>query len=252
MAKMAFVRTACPKHLAKHDIKPLLAVSDLSYRTQDHTLLNNVSLTLYGGQKIALLGRSGSGKSVLLQALVDLLPLDNVNSNRIMLNNSVLEQKTDKGEQLTPLTQIPPTDYRSAVALFHQMPSLTDGTVLDNLKTPFAFKHHQGKAFDQDWHLDKLAKLDKSAHFLSQSVHELSGGERQIVSFLRTLQFNPTIALFDETTSALDGETADSLIHLVLDWHDDDKAMIWVTHTPTEREKLGADMWRMDNGVLMT
>ncbi|SPX84517.1 Uncharacterized ABC transporter ATP-binding protein YbbL [Moraxella ovis] len=122
--------------------------------------------------------------------------------------------------------------------------------MLDNLTAPFDFKYHQNKTFDKNWHLQKLATLGKNDNFIDQSIHELSGGERQIVSFLRTLQFNPTVALFDETTSALDDETANLLIGLVLDWHDDTKALIWVTHTPNEQQALGADLWRMDNGVL--
>ncbi|AKG08738.1 hypothetical protein AAX05_05230 [Moraxella bovoculi] len=213
----------------------------MSYHAADRTLLDDVTFDLNFGQKVALVGRSGSGKSVLLQALADLLPLNDGTADSIKLNIN---------GQLTPLSQISPPDYRSAVALFHQTPSLSDGTVLDNLTTPFDFKYHQNKTFDKDWHLQKLATLGKHDNFINQSIHELSGGERQIVSFLRTLQFNPTIALFDETTSALDNETANLLIRLVLDWHDDTKALIWVTHTPNEQQALGADLWRMDNGVL--
>lgn len=219
---------------------PLLTTNNLSYRTQNQLLLDNVSFKLYGGQKVALIGRSGSGKSVLLQALVDLLPLDlsNDKTNRIMLNNS-------------PIQQIPPQNYRSQVTLSHQHANLTSGTVLDNLKAPFAFKYHQHKQFNQAWHLEKLIKLDKTEQFFNQHAENLSGGERQLVNFLRTLQFNPTIALFDEITSALDDETAHYLMDLVLDWHDDKKAFIWITHTPAEQLTLGADLWRMDNGRLM-
>lgn len=216
---------------------PLLTATALSYHAQDRTLLDNVSFALHHGQKVVLVGRSGSGKSVLLQALADLLPLDDAVTDRIMLNKM-------------PICQIPPQDYRSIVALFHQMPSLSDGTVLDNLTAPFDFKYHQNKSFDKDWHLQKLAMLGKHDNFINQSTHELSGGERQIVSFLRTLQFNPTLALFDEATSALDESTADLLIKLVLDWHDEHKALIWVTHTMSEQQALGADLWLMDNGVL--
>ena len=220
---------------------PLLSVNQLSYRVVDRTLLDDVTFDLNYGQKVALVGRSGSGKSVLLQALADLLPLNNRSADSIKLN---------KDGQLIPLSQISTPDYRSAVALFHQTPSLSAGTVLDNLTAPFDFKHHQSKKFDKDWHLQKLATLGKHDNFINQSIHELSGGERQIVSFLRTLQFNPTVALFDETTSALDDETANLLIRLVLDWHGDHKALIWVTHTPSEQRALGADLWRMENGVL--
>lgn len=220
---------------------PLLSVNQLSYRVVDRTLLDDVTFDLNYGQKVALVGRSGSGKSVLLQALADLLPLNNRSADSIKLN---------KDGQLIPLSQISPPDYRSAVALFHQTPSLSDGTVLDNLTATFGFKYRQNKKFDKNWHLQKLATLGKHDNFINQSIHELSGGERQIVSFLRTLQFNPTVALFDETTSALDDETANLLMRLVLDWHDNHKALIWVTHTPSEQQALGADLWRMENGVL--
>lgn len=218
---------------------PLLAINNLSYRIQNRLLLDNISFHLNGGQKVALIGRSGSGKSLLLQALADLLPLEKSMLDRIMLNN-------------IPINQIPPQTYRSQVALFHQTPNLINGTVLDNLKSPFTFKYHQNKQFNPQWHLEKLIKLGKTEQFLNQSIENLSGGERQLVNFLRTLQFDPTIALFDESTSALDNETAYHLMDLVLDWHDDKKAFIWVTHTPTEQHTLGAELWRMDNGILNT
>lgn len=215
----------------------LLTANHLSYHAHDRPLLNKVNFTLHHGQKVALLGRSGSGKSVLLQALADLLSLDSDENNRIMLNK-------------TPLSQIPPHAYRTQVALFHQMPELGSGTVRDNLTMPFGFKHHQGKTFDEAWHIDKLHQLGKSADFLTQSVATLSGGERQLVSFLRTLQFDPLVALFDEPTSALDVETAHALMTLVLDWHDEHKAFIWVTHHPDEPEHLGAQRWYMNQGRL--
>lgn len=85
---------------------------------------------------------------------------------------------------------------------------------------------------------------------MNQSVHEISGGERQLVNFLRTLQFEPTIALFDETTSALDNQTSELLMDLVLTWHDNTKAFIWVTHTPNEQHYLKAEQWYMDKGIL--
>lgn len=218
---------------------PLLSTTALSYHTQDRVLLDKVSLNLHAGQKVVLVGRSGSGKSLLLQALNDLLPLSDDNLSRVMLNN-------------LPISQIPPAEYRAKVALFHQTPSLIEGTVLENLAMPFGFKYHQGKLFDKNWHVEKLKKFGKSEDFIHQNIHHLSGGEKQLVAFLRTLQLNPTIALFDEPTSALDDETARCLMDLVLDWHDEHKAFIWVTHTPDEQHKLGADLWRMAHGVLET
>lgn len=222
---------------------PLLQVTALSYHNQERPLLNNVSFELYGGQKVVLVGRSGSGKSLLLQALADLLELDVVMNDRIMLNKNGI---------LTPLSQISPNEYRADVALFHQTPQLTGNTVQDALMMPFGFKHHCHRTFEPDWHLGKLKTLGKSERFLGRSLHELSGGERQLVNLLRTLQLDPLIALFDEPTSALDEETAEAVMTLVKGWHDDNKAMIWVTHAPSQAHALKADVWRMTDGVLNT
>lgn len=222
---------------------PLLRVTALSHHAQARTLLHEVSFELYGGQKVVLVGRSGSGKSLLLQALADLLDLDKVMNDRIMLN---------KNGTLTPLSQISPSDYRADVALFHQTPHLTGNTVKDALMMPFYFKHHHQHTFRQDWHLNRLSKLGKPEAFLEQSLDELSGGERQLVNLLRTLQLDPVIALFDEPTSALDEETAKAVMMLVKDWHDKNKAMIWVTHTPSQAHILEAKVWHMKNGILST
>lgn len=224
---------------------PLLIADRLCHQDGQRLLLNQVSFSLMAGQKVALLGRSGSGKSLLLHALADLLPLQ---SGEIYLNDSFGLTH----HPLAPISTIDPKMYRSRVVLLHQMPSLTEGTVLDNLTLPFSFKCYQDKVFDKDWHLSCLQVLGRDESFLSRSADQLSGGERQIVNFLRSLQFDPSIALFDEITSALDGETADALIRLTLDWYGDGlgKAMMWVTHTPDEAAKLSAQVWHMDNGVL--
>ncbi|WP_080945973.1 ABC transporter ATP-binding protein [Moraxella bovoculi] len=226
---------------------PLLIADSLCYQDGQKLLLNQVSFTLMAGQKVVLLGRSGSGKSLLLQALADLLPLQ---TGEIYLNDPFGGLAHHNSP--VSIANLPPRLYRSQVALIHQTPSLTDGTVLDNLMLPFGFKHHQGKVFDKNWHIARLAMLDKGVDFLGQSVHKLSGGERQLVNFLRSLQFDPKIVLFDEITSALDTKTAQMLMQLVLDWHGNDKAMIWVTHTPDEARHLSAEVWHMDGGVLST
>lgn len=222
--------------LMKHT--PLLTTTALSYSYQGRQILNEMSFDLYGGQKVTLMGRSGSGKSMLLKCLADLLPTNNPS---IQIN---------KDGQLTPISAITPYEYRSIVALFHQTPNLSEGTVLDNLTLPFRFKYHHHKKFNLHWHKACLDKLGKNSDFLNQSVHEISGGERQLVNFLRTLQFEPTIALFDETTSTLDNQTSELLMDLVLTWHDNTKAFIWVTHTPNEQHYLKAEQWYMDKGIL--
>ena len=221
--------------------KPLISAQELCYQVDNKKLLDNVSFELYAGDKVVLLGRSGSGKSLLLKALADLLPLADGGAVSV------------RG---VPMRKIAPTDYRSWVSLIHQAPMLIDDTVAANLALPMSFAHHCGCTFDRQWHIERLAQLGKHSDFMDKQAKDLSGGERQIVSFLRTLQLDPRILLIDEATSALDSDSATALIDLVLEWHDDqhdhDKALIWVTHTVEQSTMLDATVWQMDQGRLTT
>ncbi|OOR90118.1 hypothetical protein B0181_05280 [Moraxella caviae] len=201
-------------------------------------LLKGVSGKLLANDKIALTGRSGSGKSLLLSALADLLALD---SGQISYND-------------TPIEQIMPAKYRAQVALLTQSPAMIDGTVLDNLALPFTFRHHKARTLNMDWHKDKLAGFGKSPEFLHTSADTLSGGEKQIVNFLRTLQLNPSVLLLDEPTAALDPQTREVLTQMVLDWHtqnaDKGAAFIWITHTPEQIGRLNEQEWVMADGQM--
>lgn len=211
----------------------MLRFEGLYFAPDGTPLLNNVSGIINAGDKIALIGRSGSGKSLLLQALADLL--------------SAVGDIWLLGRHIT---DIPPTTYRRQVALIGQEPSLSEGTVQDNLCLPFGFACHKNKTFNQAFHLHALATLGKSPDFLTKTTDVLSGGEKQLVNFLRSLQFDPDVLLLDEPTAALDPDTAHRLIQLVLAWHSPNKAFVWVTHTHEHLTYLQGTLWVMADGQL--
>ena len=206
---------------------------NVSLSIDDKPLITHACSTLHQGDKIALIGQSGSGKSLLLYALADLLPV----SGHIHY-------------QGTPTAQIPPAQYRSEIALISQNPNLIAGTVLENLQLPYHFKQHQNQVFDKEFHIRQLTALGQSVDLLDKDSEILSGGQRQLVNILRTLQLSPKVLLLDEPTSALDPQTSDQLIELILAWHTAETAFIWVTHTHEQIGKLGAKVWHMDKGVL--
>lgn len=208
---------------------------DVSLSIDDKPLITHACGTLHQGDKIALIGQSGSGKSLLLHALADLLPV----SGHIHY-------------QGTPTAQILPAQYRSEVALISQNPNLVTGTVLENLQLPYHFKQHQNQTFNKAFHIRQLTALGQSADLLDKDSEILSGGQRQLINVLRTLQLSPKVLLLDEPTSALDPQTSDQLIELILTWQTAETAFIWVTHTHEQIGKLGAKVWHMDKGVLNT
>ena len=88
----------------------------------------------------------------------------------------------------------------------------------DNLRYPFTLKAQQPRSFDRRRALDLLEALGRGAGFLDKSSRDLSGGEAQIVAFVRAVQLEPTVLLLDEPTASLDLATARALEAVLNGW----------------------------------
>ena len=190
--------------------------------------------------RIVLTGKSGTGKSLLLQALAQLIPT----TGTLTLNDK-------------PAHHYPMPEWRHRVSLIAQVPQFIAGTVADNLALPYTLSYHQGRSgshgagFDRAWHGAHLAQLGKPANFLDKDISVLSGGERQLVNFLRTLQLAPDVLLLDEPTAALDADSARSLLGLIITYQDERLkagnpcACLCVSHNPADITTLSAEVWQM-------
>lgn len=221
------------------------SITDNALSAHKRVLISGISGQLLSGQLAVLTGASGSGKSVLLRVLAGLLP---------MSSGDVSLQSADKSNGLTycSLHNSAPTEWRSQVSLLAQHPQLLEGRVIDNLQMPYYLQAHQHRHFDTDWHIAQLAHLERSADFLYQEAAHLSGGERQLVNTLRLLQLNPQVLLLDEPTAALDSDTSNQLIQLLINWlrADQRRALLWVTHDTQDIMPLADRHWHMQAGVL--
>ena len=103
----------------------------------------------------------------------------------------------------------------------HQRAVLAEGTVEDNLRLPFTLAGNSELKFDRRRAIDALATLGRDETFLARSHSDLSGGEAQMVAFVRGLQLAPSVLLLDEPTSSLDAETAAAIERLVTGWFDE-------------------------------
>jgi len=143
--------------------------------------------------------------------------------------------------------------YRREVIYLHQRSSLFEGSVEANLRYPLSLKVNRGRLFDKDRILDLLKTIGRTASFLQKSSRDLSGGEAQIVSLLRALQFDPSILLLDEPTTSLDEGTARAIEELLRRWLSEapaDRAFLWVSHDSGQVRRV-ADRWlRMQCGRL--
>ncbi|WP_250513237.1 ATP-binding cassette domain-containing protein [Caballeronia sp. INDeC2] len=199
-------------------------------------LLHPTEFVLYAGQRAAITGPSGSGKSVFLRALA---LLDACDAGYVAW----------RGERIAR-AGIPA--YRRRVAYIAQRPTMLDGTVEDNLRYPFTLKTYRDTHFDRDAATRLAQAAGRGADFLDKLASDLSGGEAQIAALVRVLQLAPDVLLLDEPTASLDPASARSIEALVGAWFDagPERACIWVSHDAEQARRVATRHLTMDAGVL--
>ena len=203
----------------------------------DQWLLRKVSCQIVPGDRLALVGPSGSGKSLLLRTMALLDPWDE-------------GQIRWQGQSVSG-NDVP--DYRRQVIYLHQQPALVEGTVQHNLRQPFLLQAHQQKlvTFDEARAGDLLEQLNRDDSFLGKQQNVLSGGEAQLVSLVRAMQLDPHVLLLDEPTASLDQTTARAVEQLVDRWLSDQpaaRAIVWVSHDAQQAARVSQRRLRMRHG----
>jgi ATP-binding cassette subfamily C protein len=168
-------------------------VENVCFSYGDTPVLNGVSLTIQPGEKVALVGASGGGKSTLVQVILGLYPPDSgtVNFDGV------------------PMTEIGMEVVRSHVATVLQHPALFNDTVRMNLTLGRELTD------EQLWQALEVAQLADTVRELPCGLDtivgrqgiRLSGGQRQRLAIARMVLSNPQVVILDEATSALDAET---------------------------------------------
>jgi putative ABC transport system ATP-binding protein len=201
------------------------------------TLLQPTTFALRAGERVAITGPSGSGKSVFLRALALLDPID---AGRILWHGAPVER-----------TAIP--RYRRNVAYIRQRPALIDGSVEDNLRYPFELRAYRDVRFDRARAAGLAMQAGRGADFLGKRASELSGGEAQIAALIRVLQLAPEVLLLDEPTASLDPASSRAIEALVEAWFDaapGAHASMWVSHDLEQAARMSERHLTMHAGVL--
>jgi len=207
-----------------------------SYQDINTLVLDDLSLSIYKGEFLIILGRSGCGKSTLLHMLNRMiLP----SAGRILIDN-------------TDITHMDPILLRRNMGYVFQKPTLFPHlNVLQNITL---IPHMQGKSLRnrRERASEVLSWIELNPkHYLSRYPEELSGGEQQRVSIARALVNNPKMLLMDEPFSALDVITRERLQDLLLQLKSTyNQTIVFVTHDIQEAIKLGDRIAILHDGRL--
>lgn len=166
-------------------------------------VLKDINLTLAKGENLVVLGKSGSGKSVLIKCLVKLIDADDGKICALGKNMDELD-----GSSLNEL--------RKKIGFLFQSAALYDSmTVRENLEFPLRDLRKM-KQEEKDAKVLEALQNVGLAEAIDKMPSELSGGMRKRIGFARTLILNPEIMLYDEPTTGLDPITSKEISQLIL------------------------------------
>lgn len=197
----------------------VVEIKHLQKRFGDRVVLNDISLDLHDKENLVVLGRSGSGKSVLIKCMVGLLKPDGGDIHVL-------------GFDVPKLSSAKLNELRLQVGFSFQGSALYDSmTVRENLEFPL--KRNLG-IYDTK-QLTEMVMLSLKEvgleHAVDQKPAELSGGMKKRIGIARTLILKPKIMLYDEPTAGLDPVTSGEINELILQVRDQyNTASIIITH----------------------
>ena len=196
----------------------MIKIHQLTKTFGDRTVFSDLNLNFDAGKVYALIGNSGCGKTTLLNMVAKLEPYD---------QGSIQYKGKD-------LRKIKPTNYlRNELGYLFQNFGLIDNkTVSENLDLGL-IGHKLDKQKKRETKEEVLNRVGLSYIQLDQKVYELSGGEAQRVALAKIILKDPPLILADELTAALDPETSQEIMDLLLTLKNKERLIIIATHNPT-------------------
>ena len=192
-------------------------VKNYKVGTQIVRALRSVSIDIYKGEYVAIMGASGSGKSTLMNVIGC---LDTPTSGKYVLNGRDASRLTDD-----QLAEIRNSEIGFVFQVFNLLPR---NTALENVMLPLVYsgiRKNERKRRAENVLTD--VGLDDRMH---HRPNELSGGQRQRVAIARALVNNPALLLADEPTGNLDSKISEEIMKLFADIHSKGNTLLMVTH----------------------
>jgi len=207
---------------------PVITIKGLKKSFDDYHVLRGVDLQLFQGENLVVLGRSGTGKSVLIKIVSGLLTADHGSVNVL-------------GCDINKVTPKELQELRIRIGFSFQNSALYDSmTVRKNLEFPLVRNRKGIGKKEIDAKVDEVLEAVGLRQTINQMPSELSGGQRKRIGIARTLILNPEIMLYDEPTAGLDPITCIDINELINEVQEQYKtSSIIITHDLTCAKQTG-------------
>jgi polar amino acid transport system ATP-binding protein len=228
-------------------IRPLVAIRSVSKNFGEFQALKQVSLDVWSGEVLCLIGASGSGKTTLLRCINQLTSVD---SGGIWLDGELLGLR-EEGERLHRLTpqQIARQRLKTGM-VFQRFNLFPHKTALENI-TEGPVQVQGRKREDARAEAMELLRRVGLAAKADAYPAQLSGGQQQRVAIARALAMKPMLMLFDEPTSALDPELVGEVLSVMKELARSGMTMMVVTHELGFAREVADKVVYMDHGAIV-
>lgn len=200
--------------------KKVICVSGLKKRFQNQEILNGIQLSIHKGENVAIIGKSGTGKSVLIKCLIRLIEPDE--GKITLLNKDIMDLNVEELNRI-----------RTNIGFVFQGAALYDSmSVKENLAFPLKRNHYINIPYNQhDEIIHEALKSVGMEGTENKYPIELSGGMQKRIGLARSLIMNPELIFYDEPTTGLDPITSQGINELILEIQNQRKASsIIITH----------------------
>ncbi|KAA6227834.1 ABC transporter ATP-binding protein [Campylobacter sp. LR291e] len=214
-------------------MKEIIKIHNLNKKFGKVKALNNINLSVYEGEWLAIMGPSGSGKSTLLNILS---LMDSPSSGEYILNDKHLQDLSEEQKIIIRREKI-----GLVFQQFHLIPYLS---ALENVMLA-QYYHSSPDEEDAKMMLEKVGLSHRISHLPSQ----LSGGEQQRVCIARALINNPDIILADEPTGNLDETNEQIVLNTLKELKKEGKTIILITHNPELAESADRSI-HLHHGIM--
>ena len=218
----------------KSDIATQIQLKNITKKYGEHLILDNIDLQIREGDFICIFGKSGVGKSTILNIMGT---MENYDSGDLIICS-----------RLNPVRSAKNREYlrREKIAYLFQNFALVENlTVEENMKLATKYSKVRNKSECISSALRSMRVLDK----LKSKVYELSGGEQQRVAMARNMVKPFEILLADEPTGSLDYENKMIVIDALLRLNDEGKTIVVVSHDK-DFEKIAKKSYMIENGSI--